>query len=302
MAIVMNGKVVKVAQYNMEFGARDRFVNLIGCFKYTPNGNIYVVYSDVDDKHGIVYYGTGHVRGNSALCMQCRTKEEAEIIKEYLFKIVGDEVMSGVQELSLDEVEELELIEASRLDIKIEALKVILDKKLPKKEEIKEEIAVTKDKGKPKKKGKFPKVLILLLLLGLMGGGIYCMFPKPENDAIARSITCRKKYKHNELEAEVEEINKYNFNVNENLEYVDTTKDYQFDKEAYDEFILKGTYYRYMPDDGTLVKIENDNDNYKFAVITKVNVSSTYQAPTKYEEVLSYYENDGYTCNEEIVG
>lgn len=299
---MMNGKVVKVKQYNIEFGARDRYVNLISCFKYTPNGNIYIVYSDVDDKYGIVYYGTGHARGNSALCMQCRTKEEAEIIKEYLFKLVGNETMDGVQEISLEEIEELELIEASRLDIKPEALKVVIDKKIPKKEEVAEEVGVSSAKKKKgKKKGGFPKVLILIILMGSIGGGIYFMLPKPENDAITNSIICSKKYKHNELEAEVEETNRYNFNINENLKNVDTTMVYQFEKEAYDDFTLRAVYYKYMPDDGTLVKTENDTENYKFTVITKVNVSSTYNLPTKYEEVLSYYESDGFSCNESVV-
>lgn len=297
----MNGKVVKVKQYNIEFGAKDRFVNLIGCFKYTSNGNIYIVYSDVESKYSIIYYGSGHVKGNSTLCMKCRSKEEVEIIKAYLFKLVGNEEMNEYQEIQLDEVEELEIIDSDKIDIKPEALNAVLDKKIPKKEEEAVEPTVATSKKKTKKKSGFPKTLLLILLMVIVGGGVYFMLPKPEDNTITSSITCERTYNHDELEAEVTEINKFNFNMNENLEYVDTTKSYQFDQEEYDEFILKGTYYKYIPDDDTLVDTKNDQDNYKFTVITKVNVNETYQLPTKYEEVLKYYEDEGFSCNESVV-
>ena len=51
----MNGKTLKVVEYNLEFGKSDRFVNVFGCFKYKSNGNIYVIYTDVDTKYPIIY-------------------------------------------------------------------------------------------------------------------------------------------------------------------------------------------------------------------------------------------------------
>lgn len=296
MLILMNGKVVKVAQYNMEFGGKDRYVNLIACFKYIPNGNIYLVYNDVDDKYGIVYYGSGHIKGNSALCMQCRSKEEVEIIKEYLFKISTGEEMDGIGEFAMDDVETLEIISSDKLEVKLDVLNVVIDKKIPKVK--KEDTEVSGKKTKKKRRGL--KLFLLLIIAGGMGGYIYINLPKPDNNTVTKSITCSKVYNHNELDAKVKEVNKYNFDINENLLVVDTTMTYQFDKETYDDFVLKGTYYKYMPDDGTLVDTENDSENYKFIVSTKVNVNSAYQEPTKYEEVLRYYESDKYKCDEEI--
>ena len=36
----MNGKKVKVKQSNLQFGTVDRYVNILGCFKYKTNGNL----------------------------------------------------------------------------------------------------------------------------------------------------------------------------------------------------------------------------------------------------------------------
>ena len=58
---------LKVVQYNLEFGAHDRFVNILGCFKYKPNGNIYIVYADVDTKYELLHYGGSHIKNNSIL-------------------------------------------------------------------------------------------------------------------------------------------------------------------------------------------------------------------------------------------
>ena len=100
--VIMNGKLAKVKQYNLEFGARDRFVNILGCFKYKPNGNVYIIYADTDTKYSIIYYGSGHLKESVALCMQCRNKTEEEIIKEYLFKLIQQDNLDNFELISLD--------------------------------------------------------------------------------------------------------------------------------------------------------------------------------------------------------
>ena len=39
----MNGKTIKVKQYNLQFGEKERFINILSCFKYKKNGNIYII-------------------------------------------------------------------------------------------------------------------------------------------------------------------------------------------------------------------------------------------------------------------
>ena len=40
----MNGKVLKVVEYNLEFGKQARMVNVFGVFRYLPNNNLYIIY------------------------------------------------------------------------------------------------------------------------------------------------------------------------------------------------------------------------------------------------------------------
>ena len=107
-------------------------------------------------------------------------------------------------------------------------------------------------------------------------------------------------YSYDTLDAQVDETNTYNFNHQDTLESIDTTTIYQFDEEGYQEFIIKGLYYRYLPDDGQEGGYKQDDENYTFKIMMTEKVDTSYNKPTAYEEVLSYYKNQGYTCSEEM--
>ena len=47
----MFGKTLKVIEYNLTFGTNVRMVNVFACFRYKQNGNLYVVYTDVNTKY-----------------------------------------------------------------------------------------------------------------------------------------------------------------------------------------------------------------------------------------------------------
>ena len=298
--ILVNGKELKVIQYNLEFGAKDRIVNVFGCFRYVPNGNLYLLYTDVDTKYNIVYYGSAHVKGNSILVMKCRVSEEIEIIKEYIFKVTNGEGLDNFEMVSLDGVDGIEIISSDKFEINQDVLLKLIKATIPVKEEIVE--AVKEEKiVKEKKKGS--KILLLFLLILLVAGGfLYFFFVGGNSDDVAKQIICQKKYNHNTLNASVEEISTYNFNVKGVLEKVDTTMIYSFSEEDYQEFILKGTYYRYLPDDDRSGGYKLDDQKYQFKVMIKDYVDTSYNKPTAYEEVFTYYKTQGYTCREEIVG
>ena len=116
-----------------------------------------------------------------------------------------------------------------------------------------------------------------------------------------KNITCTKNYKHNELTATVEESNKYNFNNKDELESIDTTIIYQFNEADYQNFILKGTYYKYMPSSDAEGGWDKNDTEYTFKVITKERIDTSYNKPTNYEEVLAYYKAANYTCKESLV-
>lgn len=293
--VYMSGKVLKVTQYNLEFGATDRFVNVFGCFKYKPTSNLYIIYTDKDTKYNIIYYGSGHLKNKSILSMKCRDIKDAEIIKEYIFKLTNHEPLDNFEMISLDDIEEIEIIDSDKIEVKSEIITSLTEITLPKKDK-KEATPVSNKKNK-----KFKKSLLLLIILMIIGVGSYYYFSTlTPKDTISKQIVCQKEYPHDTLNATVEETNTYNFNHQDSLERVDTTLIYQFNEEDYQDFILKGTYYKYMPDSDTEGGWDKDDTTYTFKVITKKSIDTSYNKPTAYEEVLTYYKAEGYTCTEDI--
>ena len=74
----MKGKEIKVIEYNLTYGNNVRLVNVLGCFKYKENDNLYIVYSDVINNYNIIYYGSSHIKDKSVLSMQCKNEKDKE--------------------------------------------------------------------------------------------------------------------------------------------------------------------------------------------------------------------------------
>lgn len=300
MVYKMNGKVLKVIEYNLTFGSNDRMVNVFGCFKYIPTNSLYLVYADVDTKYSIVYYGSSHIKDNSILSMSCNDKKEEEIIKEYIFKVNQKETLENFEIISLENIEGIEIISSNKLEVKPEILNSLVENTIPKKEEKKEEENPTL--SKKKKKGN--KLFLILLIIILLGGSGYFYVKSllPEDNSI-KNIVCKKNYQHKTLDATVEESSTYFFDNKENLQTIETTLIYQFTSaSSYQDFINKGTYYRYMPDDNTEGGWDKNDEEHTFKIITKERIGTEYNKPTQYEEVLAYYTDEKYTCEENING
>ena len=165
----------------------------------------------------------------------------------------------------------------------------------------KSEISDEKDKNVSKKKGSTLRgILKGILFTFVFFVACYYWLGFGFKEKTAKSITCMKKYLHSELAVMVEETNKYNFNVNDKLESVDTTMLYQFAEDTYNEFFLKGNHYKYMPSSNIQGGWSKDDSNYVFKVMTNKKVDTSYVDPVEYERVLSYYKSNGYTCTEKI--
>ena len=168
---------------------------------------------------------------------------------------------------------------------------------MPKHEVKEEQLEVT-----PQKKKKSKNILLpVLIIIILIGGAYYLFLGIDPKDTTEKYITCTKNYQHNELIANVEEINKYNFDFNDKLQSVDSTIIYQFNEATYQDFIWKGTYYKYMPSSDAEGSWDKNDNEYIFKVMTKKRVDTSYSEPTDYEAVLSRYKANGYTCTESLV-
>ena len=158
-----------------------------------------------------------------------------------------------------------------------------------------------KEGTKKKKNNPLKPLLIILIIIILIIGSSYFLLGGTPKDNTKTNIICTKTYQHETLNAKVEETNTYNFDLNDELQTIDTTMIYKFDKSSYQDFILKGTYYKYMPSSDTEGGWDKNDEEYTFKVVTKKRVDTSYTEPTNYEEALSYYKENGYTCEEKIM-
>ena len=291
----MNGKQIKVTEYNLTFGSSARIVNILGLFKYKKNNNLYVLYSDLYNKYNIIYYGNSHIKETTILSMESKNKEDEEIIKEYIYKITNNENLDDYEEISLDKIEGIEIISSNKIEIKKEILDSLIDKKIPKEEEIN-----NKPKTKKKKKGKGIIILLFLIIIGVGGYFIYNNIINKEE--VIKQMICITKYNHDVLEATVNEELVLNFDINDVLEKKEITKEYKFNNETeYYNFINTGNYYKYMPEDTTEGGWDKDDSNYTYKTIEVERIKVDYKEPTNYEEVLSYYKNKNYNCEEKVI-
>ena len=297
--VKMNGKVLKVVEYNLTFGGQDRFVNVYSLFKYKKNNNLYIIYSDPNPSYSYLSYGSSHIKNDTVLSMATSNKADEEIIKEYIFKVTNQESLENFEVLSLQKISGIEIINSNKLELKTEVLTKLINFCLPKVEKAEESTSTT---ASPKKKKGTKKVFFLLFLLLLLGGSYYYFtHPAKKQERVIKNFTCQKSYNDNSISATVEEENTYYFNQSENLEYFIEKKNYQFASQvSYQDFINKGLIYKYLPEDEENSTLKKDDQNYSFETTLKQNITSSYNKPTAYEESLTYMEDEGYSCKERL--
>ena len=296
----MNGKVLKVVEYNLSFGATDHYINVYGVFRYKKNNNLYIIYSDTNPTYNYISYGSSYIKNNSILSLATTKKEEEEIVKEYIFKTIHQENTEEFENISLDTIEGIEIVGSNKIEVKEEVLKDLINLTIPKPktEEPKEQIT------KPKKK-KSPKIVLLLLLI-LIGGSIYFFMTKKNTKTsevkdTVKTFICTKEYQSNTLDAKIKEENTYHFSLQENLEYIEGTKEYQFSsKDSYQDFIQNGTFNKYIEEDEKNSSFSQDEENNIFKTNLKTIIDSSYNKPTNYEEALTREKEDGYSCQERL--
>ena len=291
------GKELKVIENELSFGGTTRIVNVFGAFRYKKTNGLYVVYSDVGTTYNIIYYGSSHVKNGSLLSMSCKD-EDVEIVKEYIFKVTSKQVLDDFEMIPLDDINGIEIISSNRLEVKPEVLATLVDLTIPKKSEV-----LVENKQVSKKRGGFSKaLLVLVVLLVVVGGGYYYFSTLSSGEDITKTVTCVKTSSERSLNASLEEKNLYRFDTSDSLKSIESTFVYRFNtKEDYENFIYNGTMYRYMPSDEKSGGYNKNDDEHSFTVIVKETVDDSYDKPTNYEEVLSYYKRDGYTCDEELL-
>lgn len=290
----MNGKELKVAEYNLSFGSSARMVNVYSVFRYIKNNGLYVIYGDVNPTQPVINYGSSHVKENTILSMTPKPEDE-EIIKKYIFKVTKNEDLKEFEIISLEPIETIEIIASSYLEVKPEIINSLIEKTMPKKEEVSENVETKK--GKKKNKMLIP----LILILAACGAGYYYYTTLNQSDNTVKAIICKKETSNNSIGATIATTSEYHFNNEDILENVETTQIYSFlSTDNYEDFINKGLFYKYMPNDEN-GGFKEDKENNTITYVSKEFVDSNYSESTNYEEIISQNKKDGYTCEEQIL-
>lgn len=296
----MNGKVLKVVEYNLEFGKQARMVNVFGVFRYLSNNNLYIIYRDVLQDYNYVSYGSSHVKGDTVLSMSCNKEQDEEIIKEYIYKVTNKEKLSNFEIIDLSKITSIEIISSNNLEIKQSVLTDLIKLTIPQ-EKHKE---VLTDKRMSKKRSPVKTLLVLLVLILLFGGGFYFYSSLNSSDTkIDKNIVCTINYPHDEIASvTVFEEETFYFGNDDLLQTIKKNTRYKFsDEEEYLNFINKGLYYKYMPETSdNNGGWSSDDDKLEFKMIEKNNITESYSGATEYEDVLAEAKSDGYTCSENV--
>lgn len=275
----MIGRTIKISDYKFTYGQENVYVNVFGAFKNVKNGNKYIIYS-YDNKK--LYYGSFFVRDNIGTVMVSKDTD-TNIIKNFVEDILSKKKNDKYEIINLDKIESIQIIDEKIYEssVDIEKLNEIT---IPKKKE--NEVV-----EQPKKR--FPFFVLGIILLFIVIGLFF--FVNPEVIKGKNIIyTCTKTYNHKELASDIKEDRVIVFNKDKVISMSIDTDYIFFDKEYYNDFKNKGIFYKYMNETDTY---KFDDTHYTYRVFSKVDVNTDYFLPSKEEELITYFKNDGYDCS-----
>lgn len=265
----MYGRIMKVSEYELKFGAKEKNVKVFVCFKYLKNGNNYVVFSSGEEENaGKICFGLLHKNMEKGKIVVIEPKTgDSEIIKEAIWKIINNMDLNYYEIISVDDIEKIEIISNSFLDIKSDVISKLEDITIPKKEEVKEEIV--KKKGNP-----ILKFFILLLILIVGIGSFLFSYNIGEFLGYGKMLTCQIVYPHSKLEANINRTLTIYYDRKGNMDKLTDNMAYIFNEyDVYYDFKEKGEYFSYQPagiTDGGM-KFEDDTNTFRTIVNSKGN-------------------------------
>lgn len=280
----MNGKRLRLNDFKITYGVETVYINMYGAFKNKKSGNKYAVYSY--EKKDKLHYGTFYQREKEAVIMASK-ENPCDIVKEYLEFILENKENDKFENLSLREIETVQIIDEYTGDLKID-LNKLKEITIPK-EIIKEEI---KEDKKNKKPISFATIFFIIFLLVVAA----FFFVNPEviigKD---KQYSCTKYYLHKTLPASVEEEVSLTFSGKEKIKDIEVKTDHIFnDTSYYQQFKEKSYYYQYMEEGDTYKLID---ESYTYRLFSKVDINDEdYFLPTDEQELVNHYAKEGYNC------
>ena len=277
----MIGKVLKENDYKFEYGKETVYVNVFGGFKYKKNASKYIVYSYDNNK---LFYGNLFIRNDEIIVMTDK-EDPSLIVKEFVSNILNNKKSDEFEIISLDKVKSIQIIDEAScdFDVDISKLKDLTISKLE---------SVVQVEGKPKKR-KFSIVGVGIFLVFAIITLFFFVNPQfitGEN----KEYSCVKNYIHDKLPADVSEKVDLEFTSKGKIIDINIISDYQFnDSDYYTEFRDKNYFYQYFSD-GDTYKFEDEDQIFR--LFSKIDTEVDYFMPSDLDELIKYYEDNGYSC------
>lgn len=277
----MIGKRIRISDYKFTYGQEVIYINVFGAFKNKKDGSKYIVYS-YDNKK--VYCGSFFVNNNMGTIMISKDMNE-DIINDFIEDILSNKKSNKYEIFNLDEINSIQIIDEMVLDSVVDINK-LYEITIPVEK-------VTKEVSN--KKNKFPFTIVFIIFLFVVIG--IFMFINPQIIyGKNKNYICNKEYSHKELPSNVIENISISFDGRGNLLSLNIIDDYVFtDVNYYNEFKNKNYFYKYI-EEGDTYKF--DDSIYTYRVFRSVDVTNDFFLPNSEEDLLVYYRNNGYDCNE----
>lgn len=277
----MIGKVLKENDYKFEYGKETVYVNVFGGFKYKKNASKYIVYSYDNNK---LFYGNLFIRNDEVIVMTDK-EDPSLIVKEFVSNILNNKKSDEFEIISLDKVKSIQIIDEASCDFDVDISK-LKDLTIPKLE------SVVQVEEKPKKR-KFSIVGVGIFLVFAIITLFFFVNPQfitGEN----KEYSCVKNYIHDKLPADVSEKVDLEFTSKGKIIDINIISDYQFnDSDYYTEFRDKNYFYQYFSD-GDTYKFEDEDQIFR--LFSKIDTEVDYFMPSDLDELIKYYEDNGYSC------
>ena len=275
----MIGKQIRLNDYKFTYGRETIYLNVYGAFKNKKNGNKYVIYSYDNNR---LYFGSLFIR-NKEIIVMIPKEDESEIVKKFTYSILDNKLSDDFEVISLDDIDSIQIIDETLCDFNVDMSK-LYDITIPKPKVEKEEI-------KPNKKISIASIFFVLLFVVI----ILFFFVNPEVIfGKNKEYSCTKSYLHDDLPASVNEEVVLVFNGKDNINSIDVKTDYVFsDAQYYKDFKDKSYFYNYFKE-GDTYKFEDTT--YTYRLFSKIDTNEDYFMPSKLDDLVSYYRNNGYEC------
>ena len=289
---------MKVSEYELKFGAKEKNVNVYIGFKDLKTGSYYVVYSVVGEElTGTLYYSLLHIDKTKLVAMPPK-EGTSEIVKDVVWKIIHNESLDSYYEvLNISNTPKIEIIGSNNLKMKPEVITYLIDKTLPKPE------LPTNTEATSKKKSKFGLIIIIIVLVLFSGGYFFC---KNIGKIIGygTELICEREDQSSKLKANVNQTVTIDYDRQGTLDKLTDNIAYTFKNYTdYHEFREKGEYFKYQPADIKTGGIKWEDDNYTFRVIIKSSQDDQYfildsKKPIEglLDKDIEEFKKNNYTC------